>query len=168
MKLLLPGCHASQHSHLRMSLLICPDQSYLLCHARLSSAKWTCKINSAVLSHFARTAHVLLGFLSSLMGSLPHLCSTAGFLNARRCFDAWKRETMCRLPPLCCRREVGVCVGDKHSGDQAGTNRCKPESKKKTETGLVEIGSDLAAPFGQSLASNPQTPDALNNTSLRN
>lgn len=126
----LPCCHASQHCHLHIRFLLCPNQSCFLCQTGLHSAKWTWTVQSAVLSPLACTVQVLPRFLSSLMGSHPHPCSAAGLPKCQEVF--WcSEERDSVLSPLCCRRKVGGCVGDKHSGDPAGGSRCNWESRKE-------------------------------------
>lgn len=87
-------------------------------YTQLCFLPWHAQSRSCWDSWVPWWAHVLIP-------ALQQVC-----LNARRCFDARKRETACYLP-LCRRRKVGGCVGDKHSGDQAGGSRCTWESRKE-------------------------------------
>lgn len=130
-----PSCHASQHCHLHICFLLCPNQSCLLCQAGLRSAKWTRTVHSAVLSQSRSCwdswvpwwAHILIPALQQV------------FLNARRCFDAQKRETVRYLPSAAGERWVDVWVTNTAGTKRAGADVTGRAGKNRNRDGCERL-----------------------------
>lgn len=138
---LLPPCPSSQHSHLD----ICPNQSRLLCQAWLCSAQWTCRVHSAVLSHLECTAQALLGFLSFLMGSLPHPCSAAGLPKCQGVFWCLE-ERQCAVSPLLQEKGGWMC-GRQTQWGPCWQEQMQQGEQERTEAEMEERGSDPCCPY---------------------